>query len=173
MKNSLARVWMNASPADVPAIRELIQQLRSIGADPIEMRNQLESTLRKNLKGKPGPKTTVPRQEWARIRESSDTLRPVCQKILEFSQNESTQPLASIIGAVASLHPEWETQCNFLSSKMDLIVRTLKLSKVRKAKARGQSSKLADALACQFSGYSTAPSYSMQIVEEARRSQKE
>jgi hypothetical protein len=172
MKSSLARVWLNASPTDVTAIREFIQQLKSLGANPIKMRNQLESTLRKNLKGRPGPKSRIPRQEWARIRESSDKLRPVCQKVLEFSRNESKEPLANVIGAVARLRPEWETQCKFLSSRMDLIIRTLKLSKVRKAKARGQSSKLADALACEFLGYPAAPSYSMQIAEQARRSQK-
>jgi hypothetical protein len=172
MHDLLARIWLNASPTDVLSIRKQIEQAKSLGANSLEVRNQLVDALRKNMKGKPGPKRTVPRQEWARICESSGNLRPVCQKVLEFSQKESTQPLAKIIGAVASLRPEWETQCNFLSSRTDLIIRALKLSKIRKAKVRGQSSKLADALACEFSGYSAAPSYSMQIVEQARRSQR-
>jgi hypothetical protein len=172
MHDSLSRIWLGAPPEEVFALRELIRQIRLLGANPLGIRNQLVSTLRKNIKGKPGPKRTVPPEEWPRILESSNQLRPVCRKILEFSENESTQPLTKIIKAVASLHPEWETQCSFLSTKIDLILRTLKLSKVRKAKARGQSSKLADALACEFAGYPGAPSYSMQIAEQARRSQK-
>jgi hypothetical protein len=172
MHDSLTRIWMSAPPGTAVGLRKLIVGMKSLAANPLMVRDQLVNTFRKNLKGKPGPKSSVPPEHRARILESSHRLRPVCRKVLEFSKNESKQPLSNIINAVAGLHPEWKAECDFLSSKLDLILRALKLAKIKKAKTRGKASKLADALACEFAGHSAGPSYSMQIVEQARRSQK-
>ena len=172
MHDSLARIWMSAPSDTAIGLRKLIVGMRSLAANPLMIRDQLVSSLRRNLRGKPGPKTSAPPEQQARILERSDRLRPVCRKVLEFSKNESKQPLPDIINAVAGLHPEWKAECDFLSSKVDLIVRALKLAKIKKAKTRGKASKLADALACEFAGRSAAPSYSMQIVEQGRRSRR-
>lgn len=168
----LSRIYLHASPEEVTALRDLVQKLRSRAAKPLEMRDQMIVTLRKSIKGTPGPKSVIPEEAWNHIMECSDRLHAVCFKMLEFTE-ESKQPLPEIIKAIVGLHPEWKAECDFLSERTDLVLRSMKLAKIKKAKTRGKASKLADALACEFAGYSRAPSYSMQILEQARRSQKD
>jgi hypothetical protein len=166
----LVRAYMRSSPEEVIAIRGLVEKIKSLASHSVEVREQLVSALRRNIKGTPGPKGAIPRDQWDRIRQCSDKLRPVCFKILDFAERESTQPLPEIIGAVRALHPEWRTECDFLLSKIDLVLKSLILARIKKARTRGKASRLADALACEFAGFRTGPSYSMQIVEQARRS---
>ena len=169
LHNLFVRICSNARPEEIIALRKLVQELKAI--KPLEIRDQLIGTLRKSVKGTPGPKTAISREERALVAEASDKLRPVFRKIFDLSK-ESTQPLPEVVKAVSTLQPEWKIECDFLLAKMDLVIRSMKLSKIRRAKAKGKASKLADALACEFAGFHAGPSYSMQILEQARRSQK-
>jgi hypothetical protein len=170
LHDSLTRIFLRASLADVTAFRQGVQKLKSLAANPLKLRDQLIGTLKKNNKGTPGPKKDI---SWdlKKIVECSDKLRPVLGEIFEQSKN-SKQPLPEIIKAVSTLRPEWKTECDFLLANEDLVDRSMNLSKIKKAKARGKATMLADALACKFAGYDAAPAYSMQLVEQARRSLK-
>lgn len=163
-------IYLNASPAEVAMLQQVVQQLKVLGARPLVMRDQLIDTLKKNVRGTPGPQQDTTR-DLNLIVASSDKLRPVCRKIFELYK-ESTEPFSEIVKAAYSLNHKWKTECDFLLANEELVDRSMKLSKIWKAKSRGKASMLADALACKFAGYDDAPSYSMQIVEQARRSQK-
>ena len=52
----LAQIYLRASPAEVIALRELVQELNSLAERKIEIRNQLIDSTKKNIKGTPGPK---------------------------------------------------------------------------------------------------------------------
>lgn len=170
LHNLLVRIYLRSSPADVMALRQFVQKVKSLAANPLGLRDQLIDTLKRNNKGTPGPKKD-PSWDLNRIVESSYKLHPVWREIFAQSKN-SKQPLPEIIKAVSTLYPEWKTECDFLLANGELVTRSMNLSKIRKAKTRGKATMLANALACSFAGYDRAPSYSMQLVEQARRSQK-
>lgn len=157
------------SPGEVEPIRDLIKQLTALADDPLRIRNDLITTIKKSMKGQPGPKHPIGSEQRTAIAKAADRLRPVCRKILDFSKNESQQPMRTVVEAVRSLHPEWTAECDFLLSNLNLIAQSLNLAKIRKAKVRGKASKLADALAGRFIGRGVAPAYSMQLAELARR----
>jgi hypothetical protein len=156
-------------PDEVQLFRELIRRIKEATANPKRIRDDLISELKKNLREKPGPKSGIARESLIQIQQASSRLRPVCEKVLDFSENESKQPMATVIAAVQQLRPEWGEECGFLLSNLDLIEESMQLAKIRRSKIRGKASKLADALACKFASIAARPAYSMQLAEVARR----
>jgi hypothetical protein len=168
----LAKSIAGATPETVIQIRGVLKELALATSNQMIVREQLVESINKNMRGKPGPTKSVKRDDWDRVVQSSNDLRPAILEMLEVAEKNATKPLATVIDSVSLLHAEWSGQFRFLMNNLPLVERTLKLAKVKRAKTRGKATKLADSLACQFVGLEVAPSYSLQQVEQIRRSLK-
>jgi hypothetical protein len=168
----IAKRLEGATATDVNKCREYLKRLTLTTSDRVAVRKQLVASINKSMRGKPGPTKGLNRDDWDRVLQASNDLRPAVLELLTVAEKNSTKSLATVIASVSLLHPEWSHQLTFLELNLPLVQRALELAKIKRAKTRGKATKLADSLACQFVGLETAPSYSLQQVEEIRRSFK-
>lgn len=112
----------------------------------------------------------MPRAVYPTLVTAAASLRPVCEMVLDLARKGAKGPIANAIKAVMLLRPDWESECAFMLGHEELIREALDTARIKRAFfARSKAHLLADALACTWVGHHASPSYSIQLVGEARR----
>ncbi len=171
LENVLTKGFLEANPEEVAKIKAAVDKMKEWSEQPTWPKKALVAFAKQQWQGKPGPTRKVPRDAYPEVAAKANALRPVCEMVLEFALKKTQQPLPQVIEAVRVLRPEWQAECSFLLENLALVEEGLHTAKVKRAKGiRAKAHNLADALACTCAGYPASPSYSIQVVGEARRS---
>lgn len=171
LENVLTNGLLEANPEEVARIKATVDKMEEWSEQPTWPRKALVAFAKQQWQGKPGPTPKIPRDAYPEVAAKADALRPVCEMVLEFALKKTKQPLSQVIEAVKVLRPEWQAESSFLLENLALLEEGLHTARVKRAKGiRSKAHNLADALACTCAGYPASPSYSIQVVGEARRS---
>lgn len=168
--NMFTRLFAAANPEEATLARAAVNKMKDWVRTPDGMRGEIIGFFKVQWQVKPGPHPKILRDSYPDILAKANALRPPCEEVLALARQHNKRPLEKIIEATLLLNPEWEPECAFILSNQGLFNAALQTAKIKRAiRTSSKSHLLADALACTYAGCPASPSYSIQVVGEARR----